>query len=1111
MLDLPPMTTLDTTPATDSTPPAGETYWRSLDELAATPEFREALQHEFADYDPDEIQGMSRRSFVKLMAASMALSGVTFAGCRRLPEERMAPFAARPEGWVPGTTIRYASMDEIGGVAVPTLVQAYDGRPIKVDGRDMGSSAYLQARVLEMYDPERARWVYQGDAAGNVARSDWAAFAADLDARLSASGDGSGVGVLTQFTSSPTAARLREAIATKYPGLRMYAYEPIHRDNAVAGSALAFGRPLRQQLDLSKAEIIACFDDDLLGVHPNGPTHARQWAERRRGVDDATPTMNRVYAAESTMTLTGSVADERLPVQSGQVSAVLMVLARRLGVPGVGSATLPPAIDARGGGLLIDPQSFVAKLADDLEANRGKAVVTVGFNQPPAVHALAHAINQYLGNDAADAPVSFIDEFAPHSAMEDIHRLAADLDAGDLSTLLILGGNPCYDAPADLDFAGLLGRVESVAYLSLYATETSLAADWQLPMAHALTQWGDGRGWDGTTYLRQPQIEPLYAGRSDIELLGMIAGETPGDGYALTRATFAHDNAIDEPAWRKALSDGELADTAAATVAASITPDAGSHAAVYRQPNGFELTFQTSRQVYDGRFANNAWLQEVPEPLTKMTWGNAALINIHDADELGVKTGDVVRVTVNRNDVDLPVYPMPGQARGSIAVALGFGRQRVARDRGNVGHDVGVNVYPLRTRSYGSVVPDVKPVKLSKREQLAMTQNHYLMDQTGMSGRQQRTGTLSPDNELYGGDGNFSGRIIKDADLAYFKKNPEFVDKGDHFGAIPLQLWEPPGPTTNPINPMTNEPWPKPEDPDRKGAPEAFTDPHAWGMSVDMSTCLGCSACIVACQAENNIPVVGKEQVLRSREMHWLRNDRYFKTDPAKDPHAENPKVAWQPVSCVQCENAPCEQVCPVAATVHDTEGLNTMVYNRCIGTRYCANNCPYKVRRFNYFDYHSKSPTVNAVPGVPDIQALPWLQFPDTEQRTVVNEITRMMFNPEVTVRMRGVMEKCTYCTQRIAAAKIHAKNEYTRTHLTGVNTTDEARDTPLVKDGEVTTACQDACSTGAIVFGDLNDADSKVSQLARKNRSYGLLTEFNTRPRTKYLAIVRNPKQEA
>jgi molybdopterin-containing oxidoreductase family iron-sulfur binding subunit len=405
----------------------------------------------------------------------------------------------------------------------------------------------------------------------------------------------------------------------------------------------------------------------------------------------------------------------------------------------------------------------------------------------------------------------------------------------------------------------------------------------------------------------------------------------------------------------------------------------------------------------------------------------------------------------------------------------------------------------------------VKPVKLSRKTQLATTQNHYLMDQTGMSGKQVRHGTLAAESELYGGKGNLSGRIIKDATRDYYKKSPQFVDKGDHFGAIPLQLWEPPGPVENPINPTTNEPWPKPEDPDRKGAPAAFTDPHAWGMSVDMASCHGCSACVVACQAENNIPVVGEVQVLRSREMHWLRTDRYFKTDPAADPYAEAPKVAWQPVMCQHCENAPCEQVCPVAATVHDTEGLNTMVYNRCIGTRYCSNNCQYKVRRFNYFDYHAKSPTNDVVPGVPAVQAMPWLQFPDTEQRTVVNEIKRMMFNPEVSVRMRGVMEKCTYCTQRIAAAKIHAKNEYTRSAIHGNATADEARDTPLVRDGEVTTACQDACPTNAIVFGDLNDADSKVSQLAMKNRSYGLLTEFNTRPRTKYLAIIRNPKGEA
>ncbi|MEO0586465.1 MAG: 4Fe-4S dicluster domain-containing protein [Planctomycetota bacterium] len=1033
----------------------------------------------------------------------------------------MAPFAARPEGWIPGTTITYASMDEVAGVAVPTLVQAFDGRPIKVDGRrgtgTGGSSAFLQARVLEMYDPERSRWVFHKKDDGTIERSDWAAFGEALQAKLEASGDGSGVGVVSGFTSSPTFERLLGEIADKYPALRSYRYEPVSRDHAIAGSELAFGKPLRPQYDLEQADVIACFDDDLLAMSPNGHAHARQWAKGRRTVDADKPKMNRMYVVESTMTTTGSVADERLPVTSSAVSSILMVLARRLGVQGVGSATLPAATDARGGGLLIDPQGFVANLADDLEKAGGRSLVTVGNGQPPAVHALAHAINAHLGSIGQGKAVSFIDEPQPKLASEEVHRLAADIDGGDLDTLLVLGGNLAYDAPADLDLAGLLDGVDMVAYLSLYATETSRHADWMLPMSHALTSWGDGRGWDGTTYIRQPQIMPLYAGRSDIELLGMVAGVEVGDGYALTYATFADGSSTAKPAWRKALSDGEIADSAALAVAAAIKPDAGSHATAFRAPNGFELTFQPSRQTYDGRFANNAWLQEVPEPLTKQTWGNAALMNIHDAERLGLMpVGTMwgpeykyIRVTVGRVDVDLPVYPMPGQARGSIAVALGYGRTRVARNEGNVLDGVGVNVYPIRTRAFMNVVPDVTPTVLNRRTKLALTQNHHLMDATGRGGEEQRVGTLGT-NELYGGEGNLSGRIIKDATLKKFKKTPDFVDKGDHFGAIPLQLWEPPGPMENPINPTTNEPWPTPEDPERKGAPAAFNDPHAWGMVVDMSTCIGCSACIVACQAENNIPVVGEEQIHRSREMHWLRTDRYFKTDPAADPHAENPKVAWQPVACVQCENAPCEQVCPVAATVHDSEGLNTMVYNRCIGTRYCSNNCPYKVRRFNYFDYHAKSPTQDPIPGVPEFQALPWLQFPDTQQRTVVNEIKRMMFNPEVTVRMRGVMEKCTYCTQRIAAAKIHAKNAYTRSQITGVATTDEARDTPLVKDGEVKTACQDACSTDSIFFGDLNDADSKVSQMAKLNRSYGLLTEFNTRPRTKYLAKIRNPREE-
>ena len=1070
----------------------GQRYWRSLEELSQTDAFSEALAPEFAGgYDPQEIVGMSRRTFLGLMAASMSLAGAGLAGCRRLPEQKLAPFTARPEGWVPGQATQYASMVELAGVANGVLVASFDGRPIKLEGNpahpmSLGATdAMTQGLVLEMYDPERTRWVYRGKGP-SAKRAGWNHFQVFADDHLkSLKQDGKKLAVLSGYSSSPTVAQQRKAMAKAYPGMTWYTYEPVNHDHRIEGARLAFGKPLRVQYDLRQANVIACFDADLLSGMPGSLAYARQWADGRRSPEKGR--VNRLYAAESTFTHTGSVADERLPIQSSQIVNLLLALANKLGVPGVSFT-----------GDLNGSTDFVNRLASDLASAHGHSLVIAGDHQPPEVHALVYAINETLQSSGPGKPVSFTDEplAEDQTCGEAITALSRRLDAGEIDTLIVLGGNPAYDAPADLNFADKLDKVPCAIHLSLYTNETSAKCHWLLPMAHPLTSWSDGQAQDGTYSIAQPLILPLFDGKSTIEVLALLAGEEQRQGYDRVRATFvkqgyATSAALEKP-WRKVLHEGVVPDSAFKLIDAQPLRGAGAHASPASKVQGLELTFHRAPGVYDGRFANNAWLQELPEALTKVTWDNVARINIKDAKDQGIKQGDLLELTVAEGGtITVPAYLMPGQAAGSIAVQLGYGRRAVAKNTLNIGTGVGFDVYPARTTGSPGIAVGVQLHNTGQCYELALTQNHYLLDAVGMQGKRDRVGVLS--------GGNTSGKIVKDASVDYFRKHPHFVAQGDHFGDIPLQLWDPPKEETD----QGRKDWPTPGDPDRKGAPAAFNSPHAWGMSVDMTACMGCNACVIACQAENNIGVVGKGQVQMHREMHWIRTDRYFKTDPKTDPYAQNPQVAHMPVMCQHCENAPCEQVCPVAATVHDTEGLNTMVYNRCIGTRYCSNNCPYKVRRFNYFDYHARNPRGTGIPG---IQAKPWLgdgknplsAFPDQQQLDKVNEIKRMTFNPDVTVRMRGVMEKCTYCTQRIAQAKIDTKIAFNQGKAESF----------IVPDGTIQTACQQVCPTQAIVFGDLNDPKSKVSQLQKNDRSYGILTELNTRPRTKYMAKIRNPQ---
>jgi len=1052
-------------------------YWRGVEEYANTPEFRRRLEQEFSDYDPSEIQSMSRRSFLSLAAASMALAGLTLTGCHRWPKEEIVPFAVRPEGSIPGEPEYFASIYELSGVAQPVLVKSYDGRPIKVEGNEThptchgASTKYAQASLLNLYDPARARTVtMQGKNLGDAPQAgSWKDFTSLIENNLKPMRDNhyaSSLAVLATPSSSATRMRLRQQFEQAYPGHQWIEWEPVS-NGYVPGQTQVNGKNARPIVHLDRAKVIACFDADPLETHPDAMNLSRGWADGRRTAD-TDGKMNRLYVVEPGFTVTGSVADERLPVKPSKVLSILQGLAHELGVDSVGSVSLNGSTD------------FVKKLAKDLKAADGHVALFAGPSLGSLGQTLVHAIHDKLHAIGQDKPVQLVPETlrAATDSGDQLKKLAEDIKTGTIKHLIILGGNPAYDAPADVPLADALTGLTTSIHLSESRNETSSRCHMHLPEAHWLESWGDARAWDGTLSVQQPLILPLFengdrstGGRSVIEVLSLLIDpEHPKAGRDLVREAFEQGNLFNfeisfEKAWRTALHTGFAEGTSLSTIDSTSFANEELATADAHESSDWEVSFHQS-VVYDGRFANNGWLQELPQPLTMVTWNNPVTIGYGDAKKLGIKSGDMVRVTVGSTSIEGQANLTFGQARGAITLTLGYGRSMA----GPVGSNVGIDTYTLRSLTGLHHAP-AKFERVGKGSRLALTSEHHLVNEQEAWAMGKRLGKKP-------GKG---GYILKEAFLKDYVANPDFIADDDHLpysehgDNIPLQLWEPPSVLDDGGFKRKHE-----------DGPKYFNEPHAWGMAIDMNSCTGCSACVVACQAENNIPVVGEEQVLMSREMHWLRIDRYFKgKDKADDVNVE---VRHMPVACVHCENAPCEQVCPVAATVHDTEGLNTMIYNRCIGTRYCSNNCPYKVRRFNYFDYHARSF---------DTQKLPWLGMPDQEQNQI-SQITRMVFNPDVTVRMRGVMEKCTYCTQRISQAKIHADNAHQRGE----------RDTALVQDGDLQTACQQSCPTGAIVFGDLNDPNSRVSQIVQHNpRSYGLLNLLNTRPRTSHLAKLTNP----
>jgi len=1033
----------------------GKKYWRVLEELADTPEFREVVANEIPDVTRSIDLHMDRRQFLTLSAASLALAGLS--GCRYLPQHKLVPYVNQPEEETPGVPLYYASAaPTFWGYGIGTIVTSRDGRPIKMDGNpghpaSLGSTdIFTQAATLTLYDPDRSQIVnHQGDF------STWEDFYTTarplLQRQLAVKG--AGLRILTETITSPTLAAQLKAILKRFPEAQWVQYEPTYPNHAYEAAIAAFGEPVHTHYDLAKAKRILSLDSDFLISNPAGVRYARDFADGRR-VRQGTTEISRFYAVESTPTLTGAMADNRIRVRASLVEGLARAIAQQLGID-VGSAPLP-TLDA-------EQAKFVAAVAKDLQANAGACVVIPGEFQTPAVHILAHAMNERLGNVGKTVFHTEPVEAQPQHQIQALQNLVTDMNAGKVDILLILGGNPVYNAPADIGFAEALPRVPFRAHLGLYEDETSIACQWHLPESHFLEAWGDLRAFDGTASIIQPLILPIYDTKSAYELLsglfdtpetGGEAGSAPRDGYTIVRQYWAeHGYPIDEPydfAFNKLLHDGVIPGTKAKSKQVQVRANALSslQPQMPAQVGGttLEVMIRPDPTIWDGRFANNGWLQELPKPFSKATWDNVILMNPETAERLQIPMGDgwailpklnesqgakpspVITINLNGKTVKGAVWAMPGHPHDAITVYLGYGRTSA----GVLGTGTGFNVYPI----FLSKNPWNGTAQIEYTGEgypIATTQYTHMMDnrdvvRVGTISEFLRHPSLAPD---------------EDAEQA---NAAEGTGKGqpDYYPAFP---WPEPG--------MSH-----------KGA-------YNWGMVIDLQSCIGCSVCMVACQAENNIPVVGKAQVMRGRHMNWIRVDTYYETKPDDfETFAHNPRIYFQPVTCMQCEQAPCEYVCPVGATQHSVEGINQMVYNRCIGTRYCANNCPYKVRRFNFLNYNNHFNH--------DFFGRP-------------NKVEQLVFNPDVTVRGRGVMEKCMYCIQRINSARQKAKIEN--------------RD---LRDGEVLTACQQACPTQAITFGNITDHASKVYALKIQPHNYGLLTDLNTRPRTTYLARVINPNTD-
>ncbi len=1035
--------------------PGQRPIWRSVTEKADPDRrAREAVEEPAIQIPEKSVLG--RRSFFKVGGATAAAVGL--AGCLRRPAENILPYSHAPEYIVPGVPLHFATSVSHHGEAVGLLIESHEGRPTKIEGNPEHPSslgrtdAQLQGTILELYDSDRAPRPLEGrgDSRQAVTWADFDAWWREKAESLSGNG-GRGLAVLAEPSDSPSFLRARDALRQRFPQATVHTWSAVPYTNAVEGAALAFGQPMAAVVDYAQARCVLALDCDFLGAEPGSIRNQRRWADARR-LDRPQDDMGRLYAVESTLSLTGMNADHRLRLSPSSIDGYLRALAAQLAQ--TSGIELPAGVAARLRGAEQEgvPAEWIEKVAADLAEHRarpgspGQALVCVGWRQPPHVHALAHAINVALG--ATGPLVQYFPASLPEET-EGLAPLAQAMQQGHVDTLLILGGTPVYDAPADLGFGEALANVENSVHLSFLDDETSAACTWHLPRAHAYESWGDHRTVDGAISIQQPLIAPLVGSRSEQELLAFAAGIRGWRGYSLVRNTMRgllRSAGQLEALWRQSLHRGLVVGAPRTQPGQASVQDAAlaeQLAQGARSGQGWEAVFVPSYQTFDGRFSNVPWLLEMPDPVTKLVWDNAAYISPESAQELGVESGDLLRIAKEGGgELTIPAFVLPGHADRVVTRPLGWGRERTGR----WGADSGFDVYPLRTSEALGFATNVTVTKAGGTYELVQTQDHHSME----------------------------GRPLAiDATLAEYRETPDFAqwrnptpDIGPLWTQVDYSAPQPPaqGGTTYSLVPSDRQP--------RPGAPPRYK----WGFVVDLTTCTGCSACVVACQAENNIPTVGKMEVARGREMHWMRIDRYFVGEDLT-----NPDVAVQPVACQHCEEAPCENVCPVAATTHSPEGLNDMAYNRCIGTRYCMNNCPYKVRRFNFLDFHGE-----------------------------VSQFKQMQFNPNVTVRMRGVMEKCTYCVQRIQAARIHARDE---TRVDAQGEIHERR----IQPGELIPACAQACPSDAIVFGDLNDTtpppdeDTRTAhQMAQMDRQYKLLASIGTQPRTTFLGKIRNPNPE-
>ena len=1054
----------------------GRLYWRSLGELADTPEFREYLHREFPAQASEWNDPKGRRDFLKLMSASLALAGI--GACTKQPTESIIPYVRQPEDVVPGRPLFFASAIVHRGYAHPVLVESHLGRPTKIEGNPDhpaslgGADSFTQAALLDLYDPDRAKTVtYRGEV-----RS-WSNFLTAAQGALTSqkSRQGAGLRFLTGPITSPSLAELMATVLRDYPQAKWHQFDPAGMQGGAGSSAAQ--HPVYH---FDQADVIVALDADFIGSGPGNVRYQRDFADRRRITDDRKE-MNRLYAIESTPTLTGAKADHRLPVKASEVESIARELSMSIGSASVSSSSPEPRVPSPPLPSASVPQpgspeiaKWVAAIVKDLNAHRGRSLIVPGEYQPAAVHQLARAMNTALGNIGSTVTYAAPVEAMPVDRHASVAELATAMNAGQVEVLVILGGNPVFAAPADLKFAERLSKVGLVAYWGTHVDETAHLSHWNLPAAHALESWGDARAFDGTVTLMQPLVAPLYEGRSAHEMLALFTQQgdrrglqivkdywtrafssgsqwtfpTPADGEPFPNADafwrrMVHDGFIagtsvteggpgtsfipapvvappkpapGAPASAKAAADQPVATpnpapgasgAAAATAPAEVAPASNSPQPPAPSPQspasgGLEIIFRPDPTIWDGSFANNGWLQELPKPLTKLTWDTSAWISPRLAASRDLHNGDVIELRYRGSTAKMPVFIVPGHPQESVTVFFGYGRRMAGRVGNAIAEAQQFNAYLLRTSDAPWFGQGLEISRTGDSYPLATTQEHHLME----------------------------GRApVRVATLEEYKHDPAVIAHQGHTPDKTLTMY-----------------------------PDHPYDGYKWGMSIDLTSCTGCGACTVACVAENNIPVVGKEQVARGREMHWIRVDHYFAGSP------DNPESYHQPIPCMQCENAPCEVVCPVAATSHSSEGLNDMTYNRCVGTRYCSNNCPYKVRRFNFLLYSD------------------WY-----------TESLHPMRNPDVTVRSRGIMEKCTYCVQRINHARIDAKREDRQ-----------------IRDGEIVTACQATCPADAIVFGDLNDSNSRVSKLKAQQRNYGVLEDLNTRPRTTYLGAIRNPNPE-